>query len=292
MALIIIFIILIVLPIVLCSICFFRMSVLEKRLNNLIALHEEQYQSYGDRNANKVLAANADETDKNSTQNVEKEEKIEQQKLKGKKVYLTFDDGPSSHTEEILDILKKNNIKATFFVIGKTDDFSKKMYQRIYNEGHTLAMHSYSHQYNKIYKSINAYSKDIMELSDLLYDITGERPKYLRFPGGSSNAVSSIDMRKVISFVKKKGWIYYDWNVTNGDATGKKLGVNAMVDNVMSGVDMYETSMVLMHDASDKDTTVKALPKIIKELKKKKANILPIDSTTKVVQHIKAEDVK
>ena len=85
-----------------------------------------------------------------------------------KKVYLTFDDGPSTETEKILDILKENQVKATFFVTGKEDAYSKKMYQRIVKEGHTLAMHSYSHLYDDIYSSADAFAKDVDSLVELL----------------------------------------------------------------------------------------------------------------------------
>ena len=107
--------------------------------------------------------------------------------LNQKKVYLTFDDGPSDHTAQILDILKKHKVKATFFVVGKETEYAKKMYQRIVLEGHTLAMHSYSHNYDQIYANVGAFSKDLMKLQKYLYDLTDVKPYIYRFPGGSSN---------------------------------------------------------------------------------------------------------
>ena len=107
--------------------------------------------------------------------------------LNQKKVYLTFDDGPSDHTAQILDILKKHKVKATFFVVGKETEHAKKMYQRIVLEGHTLAMHSYSHNYDQIYANVGAFSKDLMKLQKYLYDLTDVKPYIYRFPGGSSN---------------------------------------------------------------------------------------------------------
>ena len=104
----------------------------------------------------------------------------------GKKVYLTFDDGPGPNTKKILDILKKNDIKATFFVTGKTDDFSKEIYKRIIDEGHTLGMHSYSHVYEEIYASEKAFTQDLDKIYEYLHDVTGVYPKFYRFPGGSS----------------------------------------------------------------------------------------------------------
>ncbi|MBO4461285.1 MAG: polysaccharide deacetylase family protein, partial [Lachnospiraceae bacterium] len=104
-----------------------------------------------------------------------------------KKVYLTFDDGPSHNTELILDILKEYNVKATFFVIGRNDEYSKSLYKRIVDEGHTIALHSYTHRYSSIYASLDAYKEDLQKISDLVYDATGVRSKFIRFPGGSSN---------------------------------------------------------------------------------------------------------
>lgn len=226
------------------------------------------------------------------TENPKKEREADQTKIKGKKVYLTFDDGPSQNTEKILDILDQFKVKATFFVIGKTDKFSKKMYKEIYEKGHTLAMHSYTHQYDKIYKTIGAYKKDLTQLSDLLFDVTGEKPKYLRFPGGSSNRVSKISMKKVIRYVDAQGLTYFDWNVINGDATGQRLTKKQMINNVISGVKTYDNAMVLMHDSAVKDMTVETLPTVLKKLKKMKVNILPINDTTVPVQHIRVEKVK
>ena len=121
------------------------------------------------------------------------------------KVYLTFDDGPSDNTAAILDTLAKYNVKATFFVVGKTDDQSKEMYQRIVNEGHTLGMHSYSHKYSVVYDSLDAFETDFNQLQSYLYDITGQECRLYRFPGGSSNQVSNTDMSEFIRFLNEEG---------------------------------------------------------------------------------------
>ena len=107
-----------------------------------------------------------------------------------KRIYLTFDDGPSRNTDKILDILKEYDVKATFFVVGKTDEESVRAYQRIVAEGHTLAMHSYSHKYSEIYASKESFEQDLRQLQEYLYQITGVWPRFYRFPGGSSNTVS------------------------------------------------------------------------------------------------------
>lgn len=208
------------------------------------------------------------------------------------KVYLTFDDGPSDNTAAILDILAEHNVKATFFVVGKTDDQSKAMYQRIVNEGHTLGMHSYSHKYSVIYDSLDSFQTDFNQIQSYLYDVTGRECTLYRFPGGSSNQVSNTDMSEFIKFLNEENITYYDWNVSSGDATSQAYTADELVNNVMSDVVNYKTSVVLMHDSNTKGTTVEALEPLIEELQGIGAQILPIDENTTVVQHIKAESVE
>jgi len=205
------------------------------------------------------------------------------------KVYLTFDDGPSENTDEILDILAEYDVKATFFVVGRTDEHSLEMYRRIVDEGHAIGLHSYTHKYNVIYSSLEAFESDLEQIHKLIYDTTGVNTTLLRFPGGSNNQVSDISMNEFIDFVKEKGYTYYDWNVLNGDATIKSHTEQELVDNVINGVKKYETSIVLMHDASNKDATVASLRTIIEELLEMNAEILPIDEETTVIQHTRYE---
>lgn len=207
------------------------------------------------------------------------------------KVYLTFDDGPSENTAKILDILKEKNIKATFFVIGQEDEEAKELYQRIVDEGHTLGMHSFSHKYDVIYKSLDAFAEDMNHLQTYLEEVTGVTPTIMRFPGGSSNQVSNVDIRELIRYVKEQGITYYDWNVVSGDATSQVYTPDELVANVMDDVVKYHTSVVLMHDSSAKASTVEALQPMIEQLQEMGAELLPIDETTKPIQHIKAEDV-
>ena len=202
------------------------------------------------------------------------------------KVYLTFDDGPSENTNEILDILDDYGVKATFFVVGKPEEEYKGIYQRIVNEGHTIGMHSYSHKYSEIYSSLDAFKNDFEQIQNLIYDTTGVESVYYRFPGGSSNKVSNIDMSQYIQYVNDQGVKYFDWNVSSGDATSLAYTPDDLVENVMNDVVKYKTSVVLMHDTEAKDATVQALPKLIEELQKAGALILPIDGETTVIQHV------
>lgn len=287
---------LLVLPTICCFIFMFRLNRVERQMDNLMMLYNENYEEYArymdEKNNGVVYAAENLATEEPQVQETEKpKETSKPEAPEGKKVYLTFDDGPSIYTEKILSILKKNDVKATFFVIGKTDDYSKEMYQKIVEEGHTLAMHSYSHEYSSIYSSVKAFKKDLQKIETLLTDVTGQKPQYYRFPGGSSNTVSKIDMKKFISCLNEEGITYFDWNVINGDAVSKTVPKDELVNNVITGIKNYETSVVLMHDAGTKGTTVEALPEIIKKIKKQGANILPIDESTKVVQHVKSDSV-
>ena len=202
------------------------------------------------------------------------------------KVYLTFDDGPSENTNAILDILDDYGIKATFFVTGKEDEASKAAYQRIVAEGIRIAMHSYSHKYSEIYASKEAFQEDFERIQNLIYDTTGVECHYYRFPGGSSNKVSNTNMSEFISYLNEQGITYYDWNVSSGDATSRAFTADELVENVMSDVVKYKTSVVLLHDATVKTTTVQALPAMIEALQQAGAMILPIDEDTTVIQHV------
>jgi peptidoglycan/xylan/chitin deacetylase (PgdA/CDA1 family) len=210
------------------------------------------------------------------------------QEFANKKVYLTFDDGPSKYTDDILDILSEYNVKATFFVIGKTDDSSKEMYQRIVEEGHTLGMHSYSHDYKYIYKSLEDFDKDFTKVRDLLYDTTGYLPTLYRFPGGSSNNVSDVDISSFIQYLNDSSVTYFDWNVVSGDATGKDLTQNALYNNVINGVKKHNTSVVLMHDTDVKVNSVKSLKRILDTLIEEGAVILPLDENVTPIQQVKS----
>lgn len=200
-------------------------------------------------------------------------------------VYLTFDDGPSENTPQILSILREHGVKATFFVTGKESDEAKEWYKQIVAEGHTLGMHSYSHKYSVIYESVDAFAADFTRLHDFLEDTTGVDCKFYRFPGGSSNQVSNTDMNEFIDYLSDQGMIYYDWNVVCGDATSQIYTADDLVQNVMTDVVKYKYSVVLMHDAAEKDSTVEALETILQKLEDMNAEILPITEDAQVVHH-------
>ena len=202
-----------------------------------------------------------------------------------KKVYLTFDDGPGSQTGKILDILKKNHVKATFFVTGKEDASSKKIYQRIVKEGHTLAMHSYSHIQDVIYDSKEAFEKDLKQINGCLYEATGVHTKFNPCPVGSSTQNTSLPIQNFIDVLKKNHYLYLDWNVISPDINNANATKEQVVTGVMQGVDAYDTAVVLMYDVADKPMTVKALPSIIKQIKAKNYELLPVDESMILIQH-------
>lgn len=234
-----------------------------------------------------------EEAVRNTETDAEEAEPVKTDPAKGseRQVYLTFDDGPSSNTDQILDILKEYDVKATFFVVGKTDERSVKAYQRIVDEGHTLAMHSYSHKYDEIYESKEAFAKDLNSLQEYLYKTTGVWPRIYRFPGGSSNTVSKVDMQELIEYLTDIGITYFDWNVASGDAVSRTLPAETIVSNCLSGIEKQKESVILMHDASNKGTTVEALPRIIEAIQERgDTGILPITDETVPVQHIAAPE--
>lgn len=200
-------------------------------------------------------------------------------------VYLTFDDGPSPNTAAILDVLKRYNVKATFFTVGKESESLIPMYKRIIDEGHTIGMHSYSHVYDEIYSSTDSFTKDLEKISSYITDQTGYTPKIYRFPGGSKNAAIGNRFEDFYSVLNEHGIKYYDWNISTQDASNPALAAEEIVDNALKDIDKYEEVMILMHDLGNKSTTVAALPTIIEALQAEGIPIMPIDESTKLIQH-------
>lgn len=177
-------------------------------------------------------------------------------------VYLTYDDGPGDYTAALLDVLQKYDVKATFFVTGRgTDDLIK----REYDEGHTVALHTWSHNYAYLYSSVANYYADLQQISDRVKNITGEESKLIRFPGGSSNTVSkrydgrSRIMSTLTRDVEAKGYAYFDWNVDSDDA-GRANSADVVYANVINRL-KPGANVVLQHDI--KPYSVEAVERII-----------------------------
>lgn len=203
-------------------------------------------------------------------------------------VYLTFDDGPSLDcTPQILEILERNNVNATFFVIG----FGENKYdliKQIYEEGNTIGYHGYSHDYGKVYQSVDTVIDNFHKVEELVMQVTGsESSMIVRFPGGSSNTVSKKYCTGVMTQATKQvieeGYVYFDWNVDSQDAGGAKTA-EEVYQNVISGIKPGR-NVVLMHDFSGNQKTVDALQKIIDFCKNNNYEIRVIDENTVPIQH-------
>ncbi len=253
-----------------------QMDELSSKIDNLqesITFYEEEQED--DQTATEPVLEN-----ENSGQDIMTEDGI-------KRVYLTFDDGPSKYTDEILDVLAEYNVKATFFVVGDTSEEAKALYKRIISEGHSIGIHSYSHRYYEIYASEEAFFEDFYLLSDYIYDVTGVRPDICRLPGGSSNTVSKINMAEIVNELESQGITCYDWNISGGDAEGHKLSSGQIAANVLTGVNNFQTSIVLLHDGKDKAATVEAVRLILEDLtNQEKLEIKPITEETPIILHI------
>lgn len=202
-------------------------------------------------------------------------------------IYLTFDDGPSLDiTPKVLDILKAENVKATFFILNY-DSNKEKLVKREANEGHSIGIHGYSHDYQKIYKSVDTYMENVTKLQSKIKKSTGITTYITRFPGGSSNTVSSFNpkiMTKLTKEVVKRGYKYFDWNVSSGDAGGAK-NKDQVYNNVTKNLVKNRSNVVLMHDFSGNTKTLNALTAIIKYGKQHGYTFKAITKDTPMVTH-------
>lgn len=200
------------------------------------------------------------------------------------KIYLTFDDGSSHLTNQILDILNEEGIKATFFVVHVND-----ITKRAYNEGHAIALHSNTHNYAYIYSSVDNYFNDLETVSNNVYNLTGFRSKIIRFPGGSSNTISRNYkygiMTQLTGEVLNRGYIYFDWNIDSNDAGSDIYNSSNIYYNVVNYLSHSKTNIVLMHDSAGHDATVRALRDIISFGKTYGYTFDVITESTPVVAH-------
>lgn len=203
-------------------------------------------------------------------------------------IYLTFDDGPSSTiTAKVLDILRKKDVKATFFVINHSDTLNY-LIKREHDEGHTVALHSYTHNYKQVYSSVSNYWADLNKISDKVYKITGVRSKIVRFPGGSSNTVSRRYSKGIMTTLTKqlvdKGYKYYDWNADSEDA-GSARNTSDVYKYVTNNLARNRNNIVLMHDYENNYKTLNALSDIIDYGKNNGFTFEAIDASTPMVRH-------
>jgi len=221
----------------------------------------------------------------NRPQNLIEEEKSyieKRKKMYPKEVFLTFDDGPSSNnTSAILKVLKANNIKATFFVVGKSVQQYPQIVKELVENGMCIMPHSYTHEYS-IYKSTDTYFQDLEACSAAIEKVTGIKNQlYTRLPGGSDNRVSNkVQLKKIRDTLKGKYIYYVDWNVSSADAAGEKVPMERIKENVINQCKGKKLAVVLMHDSYPKTTTAEALPYIIKYLKNEGFEFRTFDDIT------------
>lgn len=210
----------------------------------------------------------------------------EQQVNPGNKVvYLTFDDGPGRYTQKLLDILDKYDVKATFFVTNQYPKYQNLIAEE-YERGHTVAIHSYSHDYSRIYQSEEAFYSDIEAMNDICEELTGTRATIIRFPGGSSNTISRNYCSGIMSALTRStasmGYLYADWNVSGGDG-GETTSAAQVKANVINGLKANSVSVVLLHDT--KGFSVNAVEDIIVWGLANGYTFLPMDNTSPMAHH-------
>lgn len=200
-----------------------------------------------------------------------------------KVIYLTFDDGPSQFTPELLKILAKYDVKATFFVVGT---MHLEYLDEIAAAGHSIGLHSDTHDFETIYASDEAYMKDLQAIREKVFQCTGIYSNLVRFPGGSSNTISKRLCEGIMTRMTKKltdmGYRIYDWNVDSGDASGLK-DPDAIAEKVITGIQMRPVSVVLQHDI--RDYSVAAVEQIIQWGLANGYRFLTLDETSPICQH-------
>ena len=179
-------------------------------------------------------------------------------------VYLTFDDGPSKYTDNILFYLDAYDIKATFFVVPDGSESSNASLKKIAEAGHTIGIHTATHDYNKIYESVESYLEDFKIAYDRVYSATGIKCNLFRFPGGSINDYNTEIREDLIAEMTRRGFIYFDWNVDSSDALGASW--TEMYNTVLSGTANANRAVILMHDYNGGWNTILVLEDIIKAL--------------------------
>lgn len=175
-------------------------------------------------------------------------------------IYLTFDDGPSTLTDKFLDVLSENQIKGTFFLIGDSISAHSDTVKRIYDEGHSIGLHTCSHEYKIIYKNHYNFLKEMKQCQDEIYKVTGTRPNLIRFPGGSSKHLT----KAYVDEIHGKGYRIFDWNAYMSDGINYKIPPDSLYKEATSSTVRFYPIILLMHCDSVNKNTLQALPSVIK----------------------------
>jgi peptidoglycan-N-acetylglucosamine deacetylase len=209
--------------------------------------------------------------DKKTSQDGEHEE---EQKI----AYLTFDDGPSYViTNKLLDILSECNVKATFFVVGKEIKGKEKILRRIHEEGHSIGLHTYTHNFKSIYKSNDNFIHEMKKTSVMIQNIIGTKPTAIRFPGGSFGALNA----DLLELLHKNGFKVFDWNVNLGDGINAAAPPSKLLSNSYKAKGNQNVRFILAHCNYNNINTVRALKPIVEYYKKEGFKFMPIGNSTK-----------
>lgn len=207
-----------------------------------------------------------------------------------KVIYLTIDDGPTTGTPKILDILDEYNAKATWFVTGQYMEGSalEDMLKQVHDRGHAIGVHTFSHNYKSIYASVDAYMDDYNKMNKIIVNAIGESSDLFRFPGGSNAGYNKKIRTELLNRVKSEGLIYYDWNAFTGDTEGKSK--SEMVAKAVKECSYNNKGILLMHDVPGKDAVVEALPEILSQLQAKGYEFRALDKDVLPIQFEKADN--
>lgn len=204
-----------------------------------------------------------------------------------KVVYLTIDDGPTTGTPKLLDILDEYNAKATWFVTAQYMEGSalEDMLKQIDDKGHAIGVHTFSHQYKTIYKSVDAYMDDYNKMNKVIVNTIGESSDLFRFPGGSNAGYNKSIRSELLEHVKSEGLVYYDWNAFTGDTDG--MSKSEMISKAVKESSYNNKTILLMHDVPGKDAVVEALPEILRQLQEKGYEFRALDKDVLPIQFAK-----
>ena len=203
---------------------------------------------------------------------------------KEKVIYLTFDDGPDKIvTSKILDILKDKNAKGTFFLIGKLVELEPELTKRIYEEGHSIGLHSFSHDRAKVYKDNLSFLNEMFKTQEIIFNITNEKINILRFPFGTNNISYKIN-QSMVDLLHDNNFKIYDWNIDSGDGISPNSSPNKIFEKCKS---IKNNSVILLHCGAININTSKALPLILDFFEKQGYTFKGIDENTKEIYNIK-----
>ncbi len=204
--------------------------------------------------------------------------------------YLTFDDGPSPVTADVLDTLDAYGIRATFFVTGAGSEKDEDLLRRAAQAGHTIGVHTYSHDYNTVYASVEAFLADFDEMYRRIAVVTGDAPTIFRFPGGSVNAYNADVRDEIVAEMERRGFVFFDWNAAGNDAVVGGADAEQITDSVLASASGHQRAFVLLHDSATCETTAQALPAVIEGLWERGYQFQPLTNAVQPVSYYSMQD--